>query len=282
MTVAGVGLIGGSLALAARAAGLVDEVIGYGRTRTNLETAQARGIIDRIAESEPDAADAAMIVLAAPVASCAELARRFRRHARPETILTDVGSVKARLVADLEAAWIRPGLVVGAHPIAGSEQSGAAAARADLFQGRRCIVTPTTQTDPIALDQVRRLWEGVGAVVDVLPADVHDAILARVSHLPHLVAYALVQVVCGATVHGHRVVEYAGTGLLDTTRIAASPAEIWRDILVANAGFVRDAVAELRGALDTLDAAIERRDTATLDGLLAAAAAARRRIGGRS
>ena len=143
------------------------------------------------------------------------------------------------------------------------------------------MLTPTAHTDGAALARVRELWEGVGARVDVLPAAVHDALLARVSHLPHAVAFALVQAVKDRVVEGHRVVDYAGTGFLDTTRIAGSPAEIWRDILLANAGHVAEAIAELRQALDAIDAAIEDGDGATLEGLLAAAAEVRRDLGGR-
>ena len=282
LTVAGVGLIGGSLALAARAAGLVDEVVGFGRSRGNLETALARGIIDRIARDDADAAAADVILLAAPLAAGPALAARFRPHAAPGTILTDVGSVKAGVVAALERAWTSPGLVVGAHPIAGSERSGSQAADVALFRGRRCILTPTTHTAPEALARVRRLWEGVGAVVEVLPGDVHDAILARVSHLPHVAAYALVGAVANGSIAGHRVLDYAGTGFTDTTRIAASPAEVWRDILLANAAPLRDALGELRQALDAIEQAVASGDATALEAVLDMASAARRAVGGGS
>jgi prephenate dehydrogenase len=281
LTVAGVGLIGGSLALAAREAGLVREVVGFGRSPENLRVALDRRIVDRVADSPRDAvAGAEVVVLAAPVGACAALAERFRPHVAPGTLLTDVGSVKASLVAALESCWADPGAVVGAHPVAGSEAAGAAAARADLFRGRLCIVTPTRRTHPEALARVRALWEGVGARVEQMDASAHDEILARVSHLPHLIAYALMDAVAAARVDGRSVLDYAGTGLRDTTRVAASRAELWRDIGLANAGALRAALGEFRVALDRLDALLAACDAAGLERVLDAAAAARRRLDG--
>ena len=263
VTVAGVGLIGGSLALAARAAGLVGEVVGYGRSEANLGVARERGLVDRVARDPAAAvAGADLIVLAAPVGASTTLAEAFRPHARPGAILTDVGSVKAGVVEALEARWSEGRLVVGAHPIAGSESSGAAAARADLFRGRRCIVTPTPATDREALGRVRALWEGVGAVVEEMPAALHDEILARVSHLPHL------------------VLDYAGSGYRDTTRIAASRPELWRDIALANRAALRGALTEFRAVLDRLEHLLAAGDGEGLEAVLGAAAALRQRLGG--
>jgi prephenate dehydrogenase len=281
MTIAGVGLIGGSLAAAAREAGLVGEVLGFGRTARNLEVARERGLIDRIVTDDAAAADADVVVLATPVNTCATLAARFRPHARPRTILTDVGSVKASLVTALEGAW-GGAAVVGAHPIAGSEASGAAAAQADLFRGRLCIVTPTPRTAPAALALVRALWEGVGARVEEMTPEAHDAILARVSHLPHVLAYALVRAVADGRSDGRRLLDYVGSGFLDATRIAASPAEVWRDIALANRPALAAALAEFRTALDELVRLVDAGDAGGLEAALAAAAAARRGLGGKA
>lgn len=281
LVVAGVGLIGGSFALAARAAGLVGEIVGVGRTRKNLEDALRLGIIDRIATDPADAArDADVFFLAAPVGTCAALAAAFRPHARPDAIVTDAGSTKAGLVAALEAAWTSPALVVGAHPIAGSETSGATAARADLYRGKPCILTPTAATDPTALARVRALWEGVGAKVSEMDASRHDAILARVSHVPHLVAYALVLAATEGAVPADQLLAWAGAGFRDTTRIAASPPELWRDIALANAPAVCAGLAEFRAALERIEGAVARGDAAGLDAALATAATARRALGG--
>ena len=276
--IAGVGLIGGSLGGAARAAGLANEVVGYGRSEENLRVARERGLIDRAVRSPAALADADCIVLAAPVGTCAALADALRPHARPGALLTDVGSVKAGLVAELEARWQGVGAVVGGHPIAGSEESGAAAARPDLFRGQRCILTPTSRTDITALARIRALWEGVGARVEEMPPDTHDQLLARVSHLPHLIAYALAAAVGDARVGGRAALDYAGSGFRDTTRIAASPAGLWRDIALANLPALRSALGEFRGALDRLEALLVAGDAAALSAALEAARNVRRRL----
>jgi prephenate dehydrogenase len=278
LLVAGVGLIGGSLALAARAAGLAAEVVGYGRGEENLRVALARGLVDRVTRDPAAAAAADMIVLAAPVGACAAVAARLRAHARPGTILTDVGSVKAPLVAELEGVWLPVGPVVGGHPIAGNEASGAGAATADLFRGRRCILTPTAATEPAALARVRALWEGVGAQVEEMPAAAHDELLARVSHVPHLLAYALVAAVGEARSGARAALEYAGSGFRDATRIAASSPELWRDIALANATAISGALGEFRAALARIEALVIAGDAAGLEAALAAARAVRRRL----
>ena len=281
MTIAGVGLIGGSLAAAARAAGLVGEVLGFGRTAANLEVARDRGLIDRIVTDDATAAGADLIVLAAPVTTCATLAARFAPHAAPGAVVTDVGSVKGTVVDALERSWRDPARVVGAHPIAGSEESGAAKARADLFRDRLCVLTPTARTGPEALRLVRALWEGVGARVEEMSAAAHDAILARVSHVPHVLAYALVRAVADRRADGRRLLDYAGTGFRDATRIAASPAEVWRDIALANRGAIEEALGELRGALDDLARLIAAEDGPGLEQALDAARRTRRSMEGK-
>lgn len=280
MTVAGVGLVGGSLAIAARRAGLVGEVVGFGRSAANLALARERGIVDRVARDAADAVCGAdMIVLAVPVGACAALAERFRPHAPPAAILTDVGSVKGGLVQALEARW-GAAHVVGAHPIAGSEASGAGAADGELFRDRPCVLTPTAATAAQALAVVRALWAGVGARVVEMPAAVHDGIFARVSHTPHLLAYALVGAVAEVTVGEHPALAWAASGFRDATRIAASRSELWRDIFLANAPAVRAALAEFRGALDRLETLVARGDAAALGEALERARRARRALDG--
>lgn len=281
LTIAGVGLVGGSLAAAARAAGLVGEIVGYGRSEANLRLAHERGLIDRIARAPADAvAGADAVVLAVPVAACAPLAATFAPHASPGAILTDVASVKGAVVAALETRWAGVGPVVGAHPIAGSEAAGAGAADPALFHDRRVIVTPTPHTDRTALARVRTLWEGVGARVEEMTPAVHDELLARVSHLPHLVAYALIAALGDVRIGGHSVLDYAGSGLRDTTRIAGSPAELWRDIALANAPALRAALGEFAATLDRLKALIDAGDASGLEAALDAARALRRRLPG--
>jgi prephenate dehydrogenase len=275
LTIAGVGLIGGSLAAAARAAAIAGEVLGFGRSAESLETARARGLVDRVTRDADEAAAADVIVLAAPLAACAGIAAALAPHARPGTVLTDVGSVKTKPLAELEAAWAGVGPVVGAHPIAGAETAGPAAARADLFRGRVCVLTPTPATDAAALARVRALWEAVGARVEEMAPAVHDDLLARVSHLPHLVAWALVGAAGRARAGGKSPLEYAGSGFRDTTRIAASPAMLWAEILLANRAPLGNALVDLRAALAELEQLLARGDAAALARTLEAARALR-------
>jgi prephenate dehydrogenase len=170
--------------------------------------------------------------------------------------------------------------VVGTHPIAGSHASGASAARADLFRDRLCVLTPTPATDRGALARIRALWQGVGARTEDMSPRQHDAILARISHVPHLVAYALVAAAADSVIDGRPVLDYAGSGFLDTTRIAGSRAEIWRDIVRANAGAIRAALGEFRAALDRLEELARSSDGNDLEKALASAAAHRQRLGG--
>ena len=274
VTIAGVGLIGGSLALAARAAGLFGAVTGLGRSAANLRTAQQRGIIDRYSHDPLDAArDADLLLLAVPVRAMAALAHACAPALRPGAVVSDVGSVKASVVREVEATLPAGVSFVGAHPIAGTEESGAAAARADLFQGSRCIITPGHTSDAAARAKLRALWEGVGMQVSEMDAARHDEILAWVSHLPHALAFSAVNALLD--VDG-AVAEFAGPSFRDLTRVAASSVEMWRDILVANADQVDAAIAHFIAVLEQLRTAIARRDEAQVSALLARAHAARR------
>jgi prephenate dehydrogenase len=274
VTIAGVGLIGGSLALAARAAGLIGAVTGLGRSAANLRTAQQRGIIDRYSHDPLDAArDADLLLLAVPVRAMAAVAHACAPALRPGAVVSDVGSVKASVVREVEATLPAGVSFVGAHPIAGTEESGAAAARADLVQGSRCILTPGHTSDAAARAKLRALWEGVGMQVSEMDAARHDEVLAWVSHLPHALAFSAVNALLD--VDG-AVAEFAGPSFRDLTRVAASSVEMWRDILVANADQVDAAIAHFIAVLEQLRSAIAQRDEAQVSALLARAHAARR------
>ena len=274
VTIAGVGLIGGSLALAARAAGLIGEVVGLGRSAANLDIAQRRGIIDRYSHDPAEAArDADLLLLAVPVRSIAAVARACAPALRPRAVVSDVGSVKQTILRDVEAALPAGVTFVGAHPIAGTEESGAAAADADLFRGRRCIVTPGAHADAAAVGKIRALWEGVGMQVDEMDAARHDQVLAWVSHLPHALAFSAVNAVCDVDA---AVQPFAGPSFGDLTRVAASSADMWCDIFLANAVQVDHAVARFVATLEALRGAIAAGDEATLRALLERARAARR------
>jgi prephenate dehydrogenase len=274
VTIAGVGLIGGSLALAARAAGLIGEVVGLGRSAANLETARRRGIIDRYSH-EPAAAarDADLLLLAVPVRSIAAVARACAVVLRPGAVVSDVGSVKQPIVRDVGAVLPAGVTFVGAHPIAGTEESGAAAATADLFRGRRCIVTPGTPADAAAVAKIRALWEGVGMRVDEMDAARHDEVLAWVSHLPHALAFSAVTAVLDMDAG---LQQFAGPSFGDLTRVAASSTDMWCDIFLANAAPLDQAVARLVTTLEALRGVIAAHDETALRAFLDRARAARR------
>jgi prephenate dehydrogenase len=235
MVVAGVGLIGGSLALAARKCGLVEEIVGCGRGEKNLRLARRRGIIDRYfshAAEIPRGTD--LLILATPVQATVSVAASFVPGLEAGCLVSDVGSVKAKIVREMERLLPSDISFVGAHPIAGSEQWGAGAARPDLFGGQRCILTPSGHTDPQALKRMVGFWRRLGAKVEVMDSHLHDRVLAVVSHLPHVLAYALVTTLSRTEVNSVDLKDYCGGGFKDFTRIASSRPEVWRDICLVN------------------------------------------------
>ena len=256
LAVVGVGLIGGSCALALKRAGVVREVVGIGRTRTNLDTAVARKVVDRAltldADWAPEVRDADVVLVAAPVAQFPSLFAAMAPHLGPETCVTDAGSTKQDVVAAAREAFGDGfGAFVPGHPIAGTEHSGAAAAFPSLFEDRSVILTPLAQTRPAAVERITAMWQACGARVGRLAPDRHDAIFAAVSHLPHVLAFTLVAELA-ARPDAAAYFDNAAGGFRDFTRIAASSPEMWRDIALAN----RDALlAEIDGYADALAAA---------------------------
>jgi prephenate dehydrogenase len=239
LAVIGVGLIGGSFALALKQAGKVAHVVGVGRNRANLELARERRIIDSIALDAAAAREADVVLVATPVGQFPAV---FAQLKDSKALITDGGSTKRDVVAAARAALgPRIAQFVPGHPVAGAEKSGAGAASADLFKGRRVILTPLKENPADAVAKVQSLWEACGARVARLDPDEHDAVLAAVSHLPHLLAYALVHDIAGRG-NAEQLFSYAAGGFRDFTRIASSHPEMWRDICIAN----RDALlAEL-------------------------------------
>lgn len=279
LLIAGVGLIGASLGLALRERGLVGEVVGLGRSAENLRVARRRGAIDR---AERDAARAArdvdLVVVATPVGTIAPLIATLARTLPPDAVITDAGSVKASVVADVERALgATARRFCGSHPIAGLDRAGAEAAERDLFEGRRCILTPTTRTAPVARRRVLTLWRAVGMRVEALPARRHDRLYALVSHLPHSLATALVNAANESEARG-RALAYAGTGFRDVTRIAKGSAVVWRDILLANRTAMLAAFDRFSTTLDRLRAAVEAGDAEAIEAELRRASSARRKL----
>lgn len=235
MVVAGVGLIGGSLALDMRRRGLAKEIVGYGRSKANLRVAKKKGIIDHFFLREEDIPSGVdFLVMGTPVQAIVPLTAAFLPRLEPGCIISDVGSVKAEIVKGVEKV-LPPGIhFVGAHPIAGSEHWGADAAVENLFQGRRCILTPSRKTNRTALRKMAALWKRVGAKVEIMNAEKHDRVLGVVSHLPHVVAYALVNSLDQTKVDGVDLKTFCAGGFKDITRIASSRPELWRDICLLN------------------------------------------------
>ena len=276
--IVGVGLLGGSLGLAARRAGLAAEVVGLGRTQKNLDDALRLGCVDRAGRTPDILAGADLVVLATPIGQIASSTRLVASHLAPNAVVTDVGSTKAAVVRDCTEALDGRARFVGSHPIAGGEASGAAAASPELYEGARCVITPVAATDPAALEKVREFWRGVGMDVDEMPPEDHDRVLALTSHLPHVAAWALARAVAAGRRGRVDPLRFSGPSLWDMTRIAGSSTEMWRDILLANADAVLAEIDSLRARVDELAAAIANRDGGAVARLLDEAADLRRAL----
>jgi len=276
LAVVGVGLIGGSAALALRQAGRVGRVLGVGRNAQSLARAQALGLIDGVATPAQAAAQADVILLATPVGSVGGMLAQLRPHLRDGTLLTDAGSTKAEVVAAARTALgERIGQFVPGHPIAGAERTGPEAADASLYRHRTVILTPLPENRPAEVARVRDLWQACGARVIDMDADTHDRVLASVSHMPHLLAAAYMAQVASADDAPARLA-LAGTGFRDFTRIAAGSPEMWRDIFLSNRDALRAELAAVRLVLDQAERAVAQGDGQALEALLARAAQARR------
>lgn len=235
MVIAGVGLICGSLALDMRRRKLVKEVVGYGRSESNLKIAKKKGLIDSyfLRESEfPPGVD--LLMMGTPVETIVPLTQAFLPRLEKNCVVSDVGSVKGEIVRGMEKLLPKHIAFVAGHPIAGSEQWGAVAARENLFVRHRCVLTPTKKTDKKALKRIAELWRQVGAEVEIMPPDVHDRVLGVISHLPHVLVYALVNALNRTQLNGVDLKSYCAGGFKDFTRIASSRPELWRDICLMN------------------------------------------------
>ena len=242
LAVVGVGLIGGSLALALKEAGVVGHVVGIGRGLPNLETALRLGVVDSYTQDiAAGVAEADVVFLATPVQALGALAKQAMPHLKSGAILTDGGSVKQAVIDAIEPHLRDDVHFVPGHPIAGTENSGAEAAFATLYCDRRCILTPTANTDAAALDRMRSMWQLVGSQVVIMDVEKHDRVLAAISHLPHMVAYALVNAVGSYDRYNENILEYTAGGFRDFTRIASSDPTMWRDIALTN----REALVEM-------------------------------------
>lgn len=276
ITILALGLIGGSLAKALKANRFTGELVAWGRRPASLEAGLAMGIIDRYSLDLKEAiAGADIIVVATPTLIAADMIRQLATMVDGQVIITDVASVKGNLLAAAKEAFgkVPPNLVLG-HPIAGSEKSGVDAAKADLFVNHRVILTPTEETNPEALQKVKALWQATGAELVEMPVDEHDEVLAATSHLPHILAYALVDALAGNP-EQQNIFRFAAGGFRDFTRIASSDPAMWHEISLANRDALLKMIDVFSGQLGDLRQAIANGDSDTIIGCFTRAKAAR-------
>ncbi|GAB4236981.1 MAG: prephenate/arogenate dehydrogenase family protein [Methyloligellaceae bacterium] len=280
MALIGVGLIGSSIAHAARRAGLVGEIVGTARSQATRDKALELGIIDRAEPSAARAVEGAdLVVICIPVSAYEAVAREIAPHLAPGALVSDVGSVKKSVIADVEPHLPAHAVFVAGHPIAGTEHSGPEAGFAELFQNRWCILTPSQRSTPEAVARLTAFWEALGSKVETMTPEHHDRVLAITSHIPHLIAYNIVGTVADLEADTQsEVIKFSASGFRDFTRIAASDPEMWRDVFLNN----REAVLEMLGRftedLTALQRAIRRGDGETLFNLFTRTRAIRRGV----
>ncbi len=275
LAILGVGLIGGSVALALKQAGQVGRVTGAGRNLDTLAEAIKLGVIDEATTIEVAVSGADVVMLATPVGQFPRIMQAIVPHLKPDAIVTDVGSTKS----DVEAAALAHmdkhlSRFVPAHPIAGAEKSGVSAAHSDLFLGKHVVLTPLPETSPDAIEIVERLWQTCGAKVSQMTPLMHDQVFAAVSHLPHLLAFALVAELANRS-NAEQLFGYAAGGFRDFTRIAASSPEMWRDISLANKQPLLKELKAYQDQIAYLAAILEQEDGVALEILFQRASIAR-------
>lgn len=276
LVIFGVGLIGGSVALALKKAGSTAQIVGCGRSYENLKTALDLHVIDAAASNIAEALkDADMILIATPVAQTPAILHAIKPHLDSHTIITDAGSTKVDVLRNAkEILGEQFSQFVGGHPIAGAEKSGVTAAIANLYQHKNVVLTPDPATNHQAIQSVRELWQSCSANVSEMPAETHDGIFAAVSHLPHLLAFALVDEVASRP-NAEQLFGFAASGFRDFTRIAGSHPEMWRDICLANRPALLSEITAYQKELTHLKQMLEQKDGESLHALFERASVAR-------
>jgi len=260
ITILGIGLIGASLAYSCRQRKLADKIVGFGRSAANLKKAQEKNVIDAGSTDLKTAVTGSdLIILCTPVGVLVERVREMLPFLQNGCIITDAGSVKGPLVEEIDTLLPNTVHYVGAHPIAGGEQSGLEAAREDLLTGAKCIITPTTNTQAEALQRVTEFWSAVGMQTLTMDAHEHDTVFGALSHLPHVVAYALMNTVANVKTASYGdILSMSGGGLKDITRIASSDPVMWRDICLKNKLPVVTLINQFQSALENIKTLIEQ------------------------
>lgn len=255
VAIIGTGLIGGSMALAIKKKGLARQVVGVSRHKSTLIRARKSRVIDKGSQRLSIIRDADLVVLATPVNTILNLAATISKFIQKDCLVTDVGSTKCEIVSKLSKIFPN---YVGSHPLAGSEKRGITNASTDIFKNSLCILTPTKNTNPGALKKIKNLWKQFGARVVFLSPDTHDRILSFVSHLPHAIAFSLIDIIPG------KYLKFAATGLRDTTRIAFSDSRLWADILLSNRKNTLESIESFQNNLSRIKSAISKKEEKTL------------------
>ncbi len=281
LVVVGVGLIGGSLAAALKRADVVDRVVGVGRSRTNIEHALSLGVIDEASDDIANAAsDADIVLVAVPVGQTASVIEHLRGALENGAIVTDAGSTKRDFAMLVRAQLGRQpgtgglGNIVPGHPIAGAERTGVKAATPDLFVGKRVVLTPLPESNNASVDRVQAMWRACGAEVIRMSAEHHDSVFSAVSHLPHVLSYALVAMIASRD-NAEELFSYAASGFRDFTRIAGSSPEMWRDICATNRDQIVSDIEAFQQALAAMADHIRAGEVDSLESIFAAAVRAR-------
>ena len=269
LVIIGVGLIGGSFALSLRKAGLVKHITGLGRSKENLQQALELGIIDEISDNYSQALNKAdLVLLAVPVGQTAEILQKINPHLEPQTIISDVGSTKQNVIAAARSSipeYFKN--FVPAHPIAGAELSGSSAANAELFRDKNLILTPSDETDIDSIESIQTLWKGCGAHTSLMTPYQHDEMLAMTSHLPHILAFTFMNHMLSNSTEKNEdtLLNFAGSGFRDFTRIASSSPEMWKDICLANRRLLLQQIRVYQNELARMNEILEDGDGAALE-----------------
>ena len=265
VTIIGLGLIGGSLARALRKKGLVNKIAGVGRGIANLQAGIRLGVIDNYTTDPIEGVkDSDLVIVATPVGNIGEIIKNILPYLNKDAIVSDVGSVKGRVSREIESFVPDKFLFVGGHPIAGTENSGVEASFAELFIGRKCILTPTEKTDRNALETIKNMWEAVGSNVILMDPERHDIIMAAVSHLPHITAYSLVNTIDDLREFEKELLSFTAGGFRDSTRIALSLPVVWKDICLFNKEAILNMIDRYQSTLNKLKTFIENNDASSL------------------